>query len=88
VTAVAGLARIDLREAVLPGEQLKLTVLAAFGAVSIIIPPDMDLAESGTTLLGIRSVRGAVPQRCSVPERGSVLERGERAVLVLSTDPS
>jgi uncharacterized membrane protein YqhA len=59
VIAVAGLARIDLRNAVLPGEHVSLSVLAALGAVSIVIPPDMDLAESGTTLLGIRSVRGS-----------------------------
>jgi uncharacterized membrane protein YqhA len=79
VIAVAGLARIDLRSAVLPGEHVKLSVLAVLGAVSIIIPPDIDLAESGTTLLGIRSVRGrsAGPRRSGQP----VLVLSDRSVL-------
>lgn len=79
VIAVAGLARIDLREAVLAGEHVKLRVLAALGAVRVIIPPDMGLTESGTTLLGVRSVRGrgAGPLGSGLP----VLVLSDRSVL-------
>jgi uncharacterized membrane protein YqhA len=58
VTAVAGRALLDLREANLPDDAITVRVTAGLGAVSIIVPPEMEVAESGMTVLGIRSIRG------------------------------
>jgi len=63
VIAAAGWARFDLREAALPAPQLAVRVVAGLGVVSIIVPPHMDVAESGVTLLGIRSIRGGPATR-------------------------
>jgi uncharacterized membrane protein YqhA len=59
VTAVAGRARLDLREANLPDDRIILRVTAGLGVVSIIVPPEMEVAESGMTVLGIRSICGS-----------------------------
>jgi len=58
VIAFAGWARIDLTEADVRGEQLKIRVISILGLVSIAVPPDMAVADSGLALLGSRSVRG------------------------------
>ena len=58
VIAAAGWARFDLREAALPSPQVAVRVVAGLGVVSITVPPHMDVAESGVTLLGVRSIRG------------------------------
>ncbi len=59
VTAVAGRALLDLRGADLPDREIAVRVTAGLGTVSIIVPPEMEVAESGTTVLGIRSIRGS-----------------------------
>ena len=59
VTAIAGMARIDLRVG-----RTCLTKRSASASsqglrcVSIIVPPEMDVADSGTAVLGIRSICG------------------------------
>lgn len=61
VTAIAGRAKLDLRDADLarlPGHELRVRVVARLGAVSIIVPPEMEVAGSGRTVLGIRSICG------------------------------
>ncbi len=58
VIAFAGWARIDLTNANVQGEQLKVRVISMLGLVSIAVPPDMAVADSGLALLGSRSVRG------------------------------
>lgn len=63
VIAAAGWARFDLREAALPSPQVAVRVVAGLGVVSITVPPHMDVADSGTTLLGIRSIRGGPATR-------------------------
>jgi uncharacterized membrane protein YqhA len=70
VITAAGWARFDLREAALPAPQVALRVIAGLGLVSITVPPHMDVAESGFTLLGIRSIRGgpATPSRAGATE--------------------
>jgi uncharacterized membrane protein YqhA len=70
VITAAGWARFDLREAALPAPQVALRVIAGLGVVSITVPPHMDVAESGFTLLGIRSIRGgpATPSRTGATE--------------------
>jgi uncharacterized membrane protein YqhA len=80
VTAIAGLVRLDLRDAELPGSgdapsrQIRIKATSGLGVVSIIVPPEMEVAESGTTVLGIRSV-------CT---RQASAAAGRAAVLVLS----
>ena len=63
VIAAAGWARFDLREAALPSAQVAVRVVAGLGVISITVPPHMDVAESGVTLLGIRSIRGGPATR-------------------------
>ena len=63
VIATAGWARLDLRDAVLPAQQVEVRVVAGLGVVSLIVPPHMDVAESGTTLLGVRSICGGPATR-------------------------
>ena len=57
VIAVAGRARIDLTDADMRGERLKIRVISVLGLVTVAVPPDMSVADSGLTLLGSRSVR-------------------------------
>jgi uncharacterized membrane protein YqhA len=58
VTAVAGRVLLDLRDADLPDREITARVTAGLGAVSIIVPPEMEVAESGMTVLGLRSICG------------------------------
>jgi uncharacterized membrane protein YqhA len=58
VIAFAGRARIDITNADVRGERLKIRVISVFGLVSIAVPPEMAVADSGLALLGSRSVRG------------------------------
>jgi uncharacterized membrane protein YqhA len=58
VIAVAGGARLDLRDAVLPGERITIRTLAALGGVSVTIPPEMRVTDSGLTFFGVRSITG------------------------------
>jgi uncharacterized membrane protein YqhA len=69
VTAVAGRALLDLRDADLPDREITVRVTAGLGAVSIIVPPEMEVAESGMTVLGIRSICGRIarPAGASAP---------------------
>jgi uncharacterized membrane protein YqhA len=74
VTALAGWARLDLRDALRPGQQIRVSVRVGLGAVSITIQPDMDVAESGMTLLGIRRIA----------DRSAGWAEGARPLLILS----
>ncbi len=69
VIAFAGWARIDLTDADVRGEGLKIRVISVFGLVSIAVPPEMAVADSGLALLGSRSVRGgtAAPGTAGTP---------------------
>jgi hypothetical protein len=57
VIAFAGWARIDLTDADLRGDLPQIRVISVFGLVSIAVPPEMAVADSGLALLGSRSVR-------------------------------
>jgi len=63
IITAAGWTRFDLREAALPAQQVAVRVVAGLGVVLITVPPHMDVAESGVTLLGIRSIRGGPATR-------------------------
>jgi len=81
VTAIAGRVRLDLRDAELPwtegapGQRITIKATAGLGVVSIIVPPEMEVAESGTAFLGIRSVSS---------RRAAASANGGPAILVLS----
>jgi hypothetical protein len=69
VIALAGWARIDLKDADVRGELLQIRVISVFGLVSIAVPPEMAVADSGLALLGSRSVRSgtAAPGTAATP---------------------
>jgi uncharacterized membrane protein YqhA len=52
--AVAGYARLDLRDTDLAEQELTIRATAVFGVVSITVPPDTRVAESGVAVLGMR----------------------------------
>jgi hypothetical protein len=58
VVTVFGGADIDLRDAVLPAREIDLRVVAVFGGVSVTIPPEMRVIDSGAAVLGGRDVPG------------------------------
>jgi Domain of unknown function (DUF1707) len=69
VVAVAGRARIDLRDAVLDGEHardgavLEIDVLAVLGSVRIVVPRGVEVVMGGRSLAGWRTVRFPGPDR-------------------------
>jgi Domain of unknown function (DUF1707)/Cell wall-active antibiotics response 4TMS YvqF len=58
VVTVFGGADIDLRDAILPGREITIRAVSVFGAVSIIIPPEMRVIDSGVAVFGGRDVSG------------------------------
>jgi uncharacterized membrane protein YqhA len=61
VTAVAGRVRLDVRDADLPAREITVRINAGLAAVSVIVPPEMEVAESGMTVLGFRSICAGRP---------------------------
>ncbi len=82
VTAVAGRALLDLRDADLPDRAITVRVTAGLGAVSIIVPPEMEVAESGMTVLGIRSICGNMARPAGA-DAASVLVLTDTCILGL-----
>ncbi|HEX6931020.1 MAG TPA: YqhA family protein [Streptosporangiaceae bacterium] len=70
VRAIGGRARLDLREAELPDREIRISAVAGLGTVSIIVPPEMQVAESGVSVLGIRSIRGGAATSHEASSRG------------------
>ncbi|HUD37466.1 MAG TPA: YqhA family protein [Streptosporangiaceae bacterium] len=64
VVAIAGFATLDLRDdgiASQPGRQvapIKVRLVAVLGQVKVLIPPGMQVADSGLSMLGIRTIAG------------------------------
>jgi hypothetical protein len=56
VVCVFGGAHIDLRDAVLPGPEITIRLVAVFGGATITIPPEMRVIDSGTAVFGGRDV--------------------------------
>ncbi|HVB42743.1 MAG TPA: DUF1707 domain-containing protein [Streptosporangiaceae bacterium] len=54
--AVFGGAALDLREAVLPGREIRIRAICVFGGVDITVPPEMHVVDSGFSLFGGRDV--------------------------------
>jgi Domain of unknown function (DUF1707)/Cell wall-active antibiotics response 4TMS YvqF len=58
VVTVFGGADIDLRDAILPGREITIKAFSVFGGMSITVPPDMRVIDSGVAIFGGRDVSG------------------------------
>lgn len=58
ILAVFGGAELDLRDAVLPGREITIDAVAVFGGVSITIPPEMRVIDTGSAVMGGRDISG------------------------------
>lgn len=58
VVTVCGGADLDLRDAVLPGREIKMRSVSVFGGVSVTVPPEMRVVDSGFAVCGGRDVSG------------------------------
>jgi Domain of unknown function (DUF1707)/Cell wall-active antibiotics response 4TMS YvqF len=58
ILAVFGGAELDLREAALPGREITIDAVAVFGGVSITVPPEMRVIDSGSAIMGGRDISG------------------------------
>src|SRR5258708_21879098 len=52
VVTVFGRAHIDLRDAILPGREITIRAVSVFGGMSITVPPEMRVIDSGVAVLG------------------------------------
>ena len=58
ILAVFGGAELDLREAALPGREITIDAVAVFGGVSITVPPEMRVIDTGSAIMGGREISG------------------------------
>jgi hypothetical protein len=58
VVTVFGGADIDLRDAILPGQEITIRAISVFGGMSITVPPEMRVIDSGVAVFGGRDVAG------------------------------
>lgn len=56
VVTVFGGADLDLREAILPGREVTMRVVCVFGGMSITVPPEMRVIDSGAAVFGGRDI--------------------------------
>jgi hypothetical protein len=54
--AVFGGAHLDLREAVLPGGEIRIRATCVLGGVEITVPPEMHVVDNGWALMGGREM--------------------------------
>jgi hypothetical protein len=62
VVTVFGGADIDLRDAILPGREITIKAVSVFGGMSITVPPEMRVIDSGVAVFGGRDVAGDTPE--------------------------
>jgi hypothetical protein len=62
VVTVFGGADIDLRDAILPGREITITAVAVFGGMTITVPPEMRVMDSGVAVFGGRDVSSDMPE--------------------------
>jgi hypothetical protein len=62
VVTVFGGADIDLRDAILPGREITMRAVAVFGGMSITVPPEMRVIDSGAAVFGGRDVDSETPE--------------------------
>jgi hypothetical protein len=58
VVTVFGGADLDLRDAILPGREITIKAVSVFGGMSVTVPPDMRVIDSGVAIFGGRDVSG------------------------------
>lgn len=58
VVTVFGGADLDLRDAILPGQEITIRAVSVFGGLSITAPPGMRVVDSGVAIFGGRDVAG------------------------------
>ena len=58
VVTVFGGAEMDLRYATLPAREITIRAFSVFGGVSITVPPEMHVIDSGIAIFGGRDVSG------------------------------
>jgi len=58
VVTVFGGADLDLRDAILPGQEVTIRAVSVFGGLSITAPPEMRVVDSGVAIFGGRDVAG------------------------------
>jgi Domain of unknown function (DUF1707)/Cell wall-active antibiotics response 4TMS YvqF len=62
VVTVFGGADLDLRDAILPGPEITIRAVSVFGGMSITVPPEMRVVDSGVAVFGGRDVAGETPE--------------------------
>jgi hypothetical protein len=62
VVTVFGGADIDLRDAILPGREISMRAVSVFGGLSITVPPEMRVIDSGVAIFGGRDVSGEIAE--------------------------
>jgi hypothetical protein len=58
ILTVCGGAELDFREADLPGREISIHAVAVCGGVSITVPPEMRVIDTGSAVLGGREIAG------------------------------
>ena len=58
ILTVFGGAELDLREADLPGREITIHAVAVCGGVSVIVPPEMRVIDTGSAVMGGREIAG------------------------------
>jgi hypothetical protein len=61
VVTVFGGADLDLRDAILPGREVTIRAVSVFGGMSVTVPPEMRVVDSGVAIFGGRDVSGESP---------------------------
>jgi hypothetical protein len=62
VVTVFGGADLDLRDAILPGREIVIKATSVFGGMSITVPPEMRVVDSGVAVFGGRDVGSETPE--------------------------
>ena len=62
IVAIFGGADLDLRDAILPGREITIRAVSVFGGMSITVPPEMRVVDSGVAVFGGRDVSGETPE--------------------------
>ena len=62
IVTVFGGADIDLRDAILPGREIIIRAVSVFGGMSITVPPEMRVVDSGIAIFGGRDISGETPE--------------------------
>ena len=61
VVTIFGGADLDLRDAILPGREITIRAVSVFGGMSITVPPEMRVLDSGVAVFGGRDVAAETP---------------------------